>query len=584
MAQVYGGAKLGTRIATLVSNAIIYTHNRLHSAKHKLAMAVFSSISDVVSDEVHDTIGPILRRMHEEHDPDGIAYALLHFTATQHGQLQAAIGTAASASGILSSVGEIVNNELSPSVRGILRTNPHLLPDVNTVAKLAALNLASPDNAVGAINEQGIDAGWANALIDASRSYPDLSTALDLLRRNEIEDTHFRLWMLRNGYQSQDIDELVKLVRNPISPADAALALLRGNLSQAEALNVAHEAGISDSDFNVLVNNTGEPPGIMQMLEAYRRHFIDEATLRKGILQSRVRDEWIDMLLKLRYTPMTVADAVNSVIQGHLTDAEGTSIADQNGLAPGTFDTLVQTAGEPLSRTEMEQLYNRGKVTAAEVRQALLESRLKNKYTEYAFDLHEKLLPIRNLSEAVEFGTLSLADAVTEAMKNGYSQRDATALIQAASARKLHQYRQNVVTAVEALYVDNAISEDSAMQVATSMGFDTVEAQAVFAGAEYKRKAKMIASAVSAIRSKYISRHIDKSVASGLLDAIGIPATNRDQELQLWEIERNANVRLLTPAEVAKAVKNGDITQQDGLDYLMNLGYSQADATLRLVL
>ncbi len=584
MAQVHGGAKLGTRIATLVSNAIIYTHNRLHSAKHKLAMAVFSSISDVVSEEVHDTIGPILRKMHEDHDPEGLAYGLLHFAATQHGQLQAAIGTAASASGILSSVGEIVNNELSPSVRGILRSNPHMLPDTNTVAKLAAMNLSSADNAVGAINEQGIDSGWANALIEAARTYPDMATALELLRRNQIEDGHFREWMLFNGYKSQDVDELIKLVRVPISPADAALALLRGNLSRDEAVRVAREAGLSDQDFDVLVNNTGEPPGIMQMLEAFRRGFIDEGTLTKGILESRVRNDWIPMLLKLRYTPVTVADAVNAVIQGHLTDAQGKSIADQNGLEPGYFDTLVETAGEPLSRTEMEQLYNRGEATKAEVLQALLESRLKNKYTDKAFALHSKLLPIRNLSEAVEFGTLSLADAVQEAMKNGYNERDATALIHAASARKLQQYKREVVVAVESLYVDNAIDEASAMDVAKSMGFDEVEAQAVFKGAEYKRLAKLVNSAIGAVRSKYISRHIDKSTTSGVLDAIGIPAGQRDQMLSLWDLERQANVRLLTPAEVTKAVKDTLMTPEDGLAYLENLGFSESDAALRLKL
>jgi len=582
MAQVQGGAKLGTRIATLVSNSIIYTHNRLHSAKHKLAMAVFSTISDVVSEEVHDTIGPILRKMHDEHDPQGLAYGLIHFAATQHGQLQAAVGTAASASGILSSVGEIVNNELSPSVRGILRTNPHLLPDVNTVARLAAMNLSTPDNAVGAINEQGIDSGWANALIAAQRSYPDVSTALELLRRNEIESAHFREWMLFNGYRSQDIDYLVTLARNPISAADAALALLRGNLSHDEALAIAREAGVTETDFNTLVNNTGEPLGLMQLLEARRRGFIDDGRLVTGILQSRVRNEWVDVAKKLAYSPITVADAVNANVQGHITTQQGNDIANQNGLEPGWFDTLVATAGEPLSRTEMEELFNRGLVTQAQVKQALLESRLKNKYTDLAFALHTKLLPIRNLSEAVEFGTLTLAQGVTEAMKQGYSEQDATALIQAASARKLQSFRHQVVSAVEALYVDNAISEDDAMAVAQSMGYDDPEAKAVLAGAEYKRMAKMLATGMNAVKSKYVSRHIDQNTASGLLDAMGIPADRRDQELAIWTLERQADARLLTPAQVVKANKLTLMTDAEATDYLENLGYSPSDASLLL--
>src|SRR5581483_2164328 len=253
--------------------------------------------------------------------------------------------------------------------------------------------------------------------------------------------------MLLNGYRSQDIDYLITLVRNPISAADAALALLRGNLSHDEALSIAREAGVTETDFNTLVNNTGEPLGLMQLLEARRRGFIDDGRLVTGILQSRVRNEWVDVAKKLAYSPITVADAVNANVQGHITDQQGNDIANQNGLEPGWFDTLVATAGEPLSRTEMEELFNRGLVTQQQVKQALLESRLKNKYTDLAFALHTKLLPIRNLSEAVEFGTLTLAQGVAEAMKQGYSQQDATALIQAASARKLQSFRHQVVSA-----------------------------------------------------------------------------------------------------------------------------------------
>lgn len=582
MSENYGGAKLGVRIANVVSQAIVSTHSKLLHVKHRLAMAIFHSISDMISDEVHGTIGPILHQLHDEYDPDGLAYGLLHFVATQKGQLQAAIGTAASASGLLSSVGEIVNNELSPSVRGILRSNPHLLPDTNTVARLAAMNLSTGQNAVEAINEQGIDTGWAEALIAAQHTYPDVSTALDLLRRNVIESAHFREWMLLNGYRSEDIDALITLVSNPISPADAALALLRGNIDQAEAYRIASDAGLSQSDFNTLVANTGEPLGLMELLEARRRGFIDDARLERGIIQSRIRNEWLDVAKAIAFSPMSTADAVNAVVQNHLSQQQGASIASQNGLEPGMFDTLIQTAGEPLSRTEMEQLFNRGLVTEAEVKQALAESRLKNKYSDLAFALHERLLPIRNLSEAVEFGAMTMQQAVTEAMKQGYSESNATALIQSASARKLQTYRHGIVTAAESLYIDNAMSLEDAMTVASHAGFDTAEATAIFQGAEYKRQSRMVGAATSAVRAKYILRHLDKNAASTLLDSIGILAEHRDQLLAIWDIERSANVAMLTEAQIVKAYKKGTFTQQQATDRLSAKGYSVDDIAVLL--
>lgn len=580
MAQVHGGAKLGVRIATLVSNAIIYTHNRLHNAKHRLAMAVFHSISDVISAEVHQTLDPVIGDLHERYDPEGALKPLLQFMHHETGQLQALVGSSVLSQGLLWPISALINNELAPVVYEGVSSNPHSIPDAGTIAELKAHGLINDPSFADGMAKNGLNGSWADALNQLNMSYPDSGTLLDLVRRELISADTFMQWAERSSIPAEVSRILLSTVRVPISPADAALALLRGNMSRPEALKVAHEAGLTDSDFDVLVNNTGEPLGLMQLLEAFRRGFITEDRLKTGILESRVRNDWIDTAIKLRYTPMSTADAVTSVVQGHLSEDQGKAIADQNGLTPGAFDILQQTAGEPLSRTEMEELYNRGEVTQAQVKQALLESRLKNKYTDLAFSLHTKLLPIRNLSEAVEYGTITLAQGVAEAMKQGYSQQDATALIHAASARKLQEYRKQVVSAVETLYVDNAISEADATAVATGMGFDEAEAKAIFTGAEYKRMAKMVASAMSAIRSKYVARHIDESVASGLLDGLGVPSGQRDQELALWTLERQANVRLLTPAQVIKANKLSLLSDAETLAYLENLGYSQSDASM----
>lgn len=579
--EMQGGAKIGMRIATLVSQSMIYTHSKLIHLKHKLAMRIFSDISDIISEEVHRSAGAVIRELHAGLPADSIAGPLLKFMATEHGQLQALAGTFASSAGIFSSVAEVVNNELSPSVRGLLETNPHLLPDPGTLAALAARGLAQHGDAVSAINQQGINSGWANAIIKLNEQFPDSGTMIDLVRRGAIGRDNFIEWSIRGGMAVETANAVLAMLDAPLSPADAALAVLRGNISQNEGATHAAAYGVTAETFQTLIDNTGEPLGLMELLEAYRRGFIDRARLERGIIQSRVRNEWLDVAEALRFSPISVADAVNAVIQGHLTQAQGDSISQQNGLEPGSFDTLVQTAGEPLSRTELEELYNRGEITKAQVEQGLLESRLKNKYTEYAFALHSKLLPIRNLSEAVEYGTMTLANAVAEAMKNGYSEADATALIQTASARKLRQYREHIVTAAESLFIDGALDAAGFVSVARSVGFDDAEAEAISAGASYKQMARLTSSAIDAIRSKYIARHIELDVASGMLDGLGVVSSHRDNLLKVWQIERASATRLLTPAEIVKANKLTILTDDETIQRLMALGYSQDDATLR---
>lgn len=575
-----GGARLGDRIARIVSTATVSTHGKLLHIKHRLAMLIFSDISDIISEEVHTTLGPILQQLHSDVPTDSPAHSLVKFMATQHGQLQAMAGTAAGATGLFSSIAQIVNNELSPSVRGALATNPHLIPDPGTVAQMAARGLDADRDAVQTIAENGIDSGWADALIKLNEQYPDTGSMLDLVRRGKLGRDNFIEWSYRNAIPGPVAEMLLNLIETPLSPADAALALLRGNIGHDEAVQAAAAYGVSEADFNVLLGNTGEPLGLEELLEARRRGFIDDARLTRGILQSRTRNEWIDVAKAIAFSPMSTADAVEASVQNHMTQDQARQIASQNGLEPGMFDYLYQTAGAPLSRTEMTELFNRGKVTREQVVQALRESRLKDKYTDLAFELHTRLITARELGQAVQFGSITMADAVKKAMEQGYSQEDATILVSASINSKLQTQRMGVVRAVEAAYENNAITQEQAMAIAGQMGFEPAEAQFIFQAAEFRRNEKLIATGMSAIRSKFIAHHIDRVQASSLLDQLGIPHQQRDASLQIWQIEHDANVRQLTPAQIIKANANSLLTDAQTLERLVGLGYSQGDAEL----
>lgn len=580
MGQHSGGDKVGVRIANLVCQSIVHTHAQLLRTKHKLAMMIFHAISDTISEEVHDTIGPILKDLHATYGADGNMSDALDFMAHKKGQLQALVGTSLLQQGLLWPLSAIINNELAPAVYEGVSSNPHSVPDAGSIAQAAAKGLIDDPSFWDGMAKNGYNNSWARMLTNLAETYPDMGTGLELLRRGKITRDVFVEWMHRNSMPTEAATMIADLVNTPLSPADAALAVLRGNMTQGEGVKIAAENGLTAEQFQTLIDNTGEPLGLMELLEARRRGFIDDARLTRGIVQSRVRNEWVDVAKAIAFSPMSTADAVNAVVQNHLDAAQASKIASQNGLEPGAFDILVQTAGEPLSRTEMEELFNRGEVTEAQVKQALNESRLKPKYTDLAFKLHTRLLPIRNLAEAVEFGVMPLDAAVAEAMKGGYSKADATTLIKSASARKFQEYRRAVVTAAESLYVNNALSVEDGMQIAHNMGMSADEAEVIFQAAEYKRQEKLIATALSAIRSKYIARHLDKQSASNMLDSLGIVAGNRDELLAAWDIELSANVRVLTEAQAIRAMKKNVWTPQETHDYLVLLGYSDEHATI----
>lgn len=574
------GAKIGPRIAMLVSQAIVHTFTKLHHVKHRLAMAVFHSISDMISDEVDTTLGPIIDKLHAETPVDHPVYPALDFMKNATGQLKALAGTGLQISGLFGAISAIMNNELAPIVYANVFSNPHTLPDPQTILQLMSSGVVDREQGSAAIQSQGIPAGWVNDMFTISRTYPSIAEGLEMMRRGLATRDQVAEWAGLNGIPEPIVGLFLQLQNSPVSEADAALAVLRGNITQAEGVKIAADNGMDERSFNILIGNTGEPPGVMQLLEAYRRGFIDQAELEKGILQSRYRNEWIPTLEKLRYQPMSVSDAARAVVQNQMGIDKAKSYADQNGLQPGDFEIIVATEGDPLSRTEMEQLYNRGLASKDQVDQALRESRLKNKYNGLAFALHQRLVPEGTIARAMRYGEVDHATAVAKIMELGYSKDDATMIAASASGERLQTFKDRVVASVATMYEDSVLSLQDATSVIGSLGYTTQEVSFITQATELHREAHVINTVVTGIKTKYLSRHISKNNASGLLDAIGIPAGNRDQLLHVWEIEQSAYTRILTPAQIVKAVKLDLITADQANARLVGLGYAADDAAL----
>lgn len=576
------GAKLGPRIAMLVHQAIIHAHSQLAGLKHKLAMAIFNSISDMISNEVDVTMGDLYGRLKQGMDESHPQYPVVNFMHTFTGQLKALAGTGLQITGLLGTVSAIMNNELSSIAYPIIAANPGLLPDPGTITSAYSAGLVPYDEAMHDLASSGTQRGWGDRMLNLSFNRPALSDCQEMIRRGLINIQQAKTYLAYNGISGPDQDLLLATTESLLSPADAALAVLRGNMSQADGEAVATANGYTAQQFGVLIGNTGEPPGLMQLLEGYRRGFIDQATLEKGILQSRYRNEWIPLLEQLRYEPMSTADTVNAVVQNQMDLATAQKVASENGLDPQYYQTLVNTAGEPLSRTEMEQLYNRGLVTKNDVIQALRESRLKNKYNEQAFELHARLLAVGDLKELVRYGAMKEADAVAHAVQLGYSASDAASLVQSGSLQRIDAARNRVISSAESLYEIGAILPADLEGVVTGLGFSDEQARFVVQSSEFHKEATLTKSAINAIRSKYLGHHIDRNTASGLLDTLNVPASGRDYLLSLWDTEIQAFARVLTEAQIIKAVKNDLITADEGLARLLFAGYSQGDAELLL--
>lgn len=363
----------------------------------------------------------------------------------------------------------------------------------------------------------------------------------------------------------------------PLSPDVMALAVLRGHADLAHAYREAAMSGVNASRVDMLVANTGEPPGLQQLMEALRRGIIDHTTFAKGVRESRVRNEWLDTLTALRYSPVPVGEVVAAAVQGQISMAELAHRIDIAGLDPVDADLLYRTHGRPPGTGELEQLVNRGELSEAELIQAVRESDIKNKYIPALVRLRRKIPPMRSVVAAIHQGVLSPAAGVEKLMQLGYNASDAAMFAKEATNLKHAGVRALTQSQIHALYAQRLITRPAAVAMYEHLGYDAAEVGMLLALADHERHAKAQQSAVGRVHSRYIAHRLTRIEAITTLDKVGIDPAGRADLLGMWDDERAANAPALTLAELQGLAHRERIDQATFQRRTVRLGYAEAD-------
>lgn len=576
------GDKAGPRIAHLIGQYVLAARRDHAPIEAQIHQVATQALIDKAGHEFADHIGPLITEAiaaNPNMDPNVKGYLLR--TASGRQQLQAVAGHIAMA-GAGSVLGTLLSNELAPFAYDIVGRNPHLRLDQGTAAQLAATGILSHDGAHNEARAYGYDDNRTDMLIQGAQSVPGAADVGDLINRGLLAADQGNYWLLRGGVPDALRPLMLQQRRALLSPADAALAVTRSVFTEAEGAAKAALSGVDGADFATLIANTGEPLGLDQLLEALRRGFIDRARFETGFRQARYRNEWAGTALQLAYAPMSTADAVAAAIQGHLGIDAAKAKAVQNGLEAGDFQALYDTAGEPLSRTEMEQLFNRGLVTQAQVDQALVESRLKPKYTGLAFQLHRRLPEGRQVSAFMSHGVISKQTGLQWLAELGYAPDVAAAIVAEGTAVKMGAHKTFTIGEIHSLYVDGVFTAAHAGQLLAGLGFDAVDAGALIKAWDLVAAAAITRQAIGVVRSRYVARRYDHQAAAMYMDSLGVAAAARDRYLVLWDIEREATVAVLSESQIIHAHKTALISGQDAYDRLLGRGYSDADAHILL--
>ena len=160
---------------------------------------------------------------------------------------------------------------------------------------------------------------------------------------------------------------------------------LRAQITPAEALKFAYQSGVDEPTATLMYKSAGRPPGPQELATMWHRGIIpegpaggDNLTLAQGYKETDLKDKWYEKwrdALEYRPPPRTIVALLRA---GAITDAQATTLLEQEGLSAANVAIYIKSAHhersattKELTKAEWVQMYVDQAITAEELKTRL---------------------------------------------------------------------------------------------------------------------------------------------------------------------------------------------------------------------
>lgn len=382
----------------------------------------------------------------------------------------------------------------------------------------------------------------------------------------------------------------------PLSPEALADAVVRGHRPQAAAADDARRSGLDSSNFQTLIDSTGQPLPLLQLLEAWRRGIIaksgegaDSTSLEQGIRESDLKNKWTPVLESLQFELAPPGVVIEAWLRSVIDEATARADLYKAGIDDATATLMYKAAGRPPSPQELADAYHRGLIgltgtgaDALTLEQGFLETDLKNKWWPIWLGIQTYLPPPRTITALIREGSMTDEQGLDYFKKAGLDPVLAQIYVHSAHNQKQSATKDLAKADVVGMYAAKEITATEATQGLEALGYSADDAALELGYADFKVLKQNRDNALSRLRSLYIGHKLSKSDVLSTIDKLGVASAARDSLLAIWDLEAAANVAILTAAEVAVLFKYNLMSADDAINRLEGLGFSADDAWYRL--
>jgi hypothetical protein len=382
-----------------------------------------------------------------------------------------------------------------------------------------------------------------------------------------------------------------------LSPADAAVAQVKGHLAPAVAADEARASGIAGDRFAVLVAAAGNPPPSDYLLQLARRGIIPIAddkgaastSAEQGIRESFLHDKWLSVLEEGQWQLPSLGAVIEARLRNFITPDQFNVWTHYLGYKSDAAGLEFLAAGVPLSPQEGYVAYHRGLIpldspdpNVPSLKQVFRESRIIDKYIDVWVDLQQYRPPPRTITALHRAGAINDAQALKAYKDEGLTDEWAAIYVATAHHERTAATKELTVAQLRTMYIDGALTRADFVARLEGLGFGGASAELEVGYADLVQQHALTAKATNRIGTLYVGRRISKDDALAALKGLKLANAQTDQLLQTWDLERAVSVKHLTPAQLAASVAAGWVDTAEALNELVAEGYGPRDAWILL--
>lgn len=388
----------------------------------------------------------------------------------------------------------------------------------------------------------------------------------------------------------------------PSSPENLAASVARGILDEGTAGSEAKESGLRESGFTLLTELNKRRLEVELVLMAVNRGTWTEDRGWQELRLLGFPDELRDVFFRgpdrlgiggLRWQTPALQDFIRFAAREVFEPAERARLGIDSEFPPamaeaasrlGISEQLAQDywaahwdIPSVLQGFEMfqRQVIDRGQLEGL-FRAAEIPPLWRDRLLEIAYVPFTRV-DIRRMYKS---GELTEAEVHRAHRDIGYDDEKAAKLTAFVVADSAEDERALAKTEIMQLVEANAINADQAREFLGGLGYPGPIIELILGLGELRKARRRQQQAASRLRTLFVGHKIDELAVQNTLSRLGFAPDEREELVEIWSLEREANLRTLTPAEVRQALRRGLIDRETAVAEHVNLGYTPADAEL----